>query len=602
MTAFLDEDFTGSGDIDGTTPSPIAPAGAAWFNFVGTLSASGGLVSTSSSTTDKSNLDLTGAVGPTNLILSFSLTTGASLSATAFESAFDLSVIVGGMTYTSHLYWDGSVFKLQFNSDAGAGTAFTVSLATSTTYNGTMTLTSSAQNLSFLGQSIAKTVAYLDASEVSYLEIGAINNFKFGPLAIDPLTYGAAFFLPHITSVGYGGATGALTLPHATLSATGTGEALPSEHASAAMNLPQLVVAGYGNYTGAIVLPSLTTAGGTGAVGSVSLPFVRLDANGHDSTGENAADILLPSIQASALGGANVSLVLGSLEVEGSGSVTMVGKGAPTLPALSVTSSGSVGAVAQAALALPMTLVSGNFGGVLSVTLNGLEATATGTTGNVGRAQVELPLFEMDASGTVNGLNSAAITLPALAASPSGRADLILPGFTLTAIGHAVVTATYEAYAINLKHVPVRGVESVDEVTRYTSFPFTHIVRYKNSYYGVGSDGNLYLLEGTTDNTAPISWAWKTALDDFKTPNKKTLYSVNFSGRVGPAATITAYLGESGSNAYSYTTPRDALPQNYRQLFGKGMKDRYYALGATGDGDLMLDDMTPNHAVLARKI
>ena len=32
------------------------------------------------------------------------------------------------------------------------------------------------------------------------------------------------------------------------------------------------------------------------------------------------------------------------------------------------------------------------------------------------------------------------------------------------------------------------------------------------------------------------------------------------------------------------------------------MKDRYYALGATGDGDLMLDDMTPNHAVLARKI
>lgn len=359
-------------------------------------------------------------------------------------------------------------------------------------------------------------------------------------------------------------------------------------------------------YTGMVATLSAPTGQMTctfGAAVALTAPMGIATMTGHDASGENAADLTAPMGQASASFGAFAKLSAPKGTLAATGTVSGKLTAELTAPMGDVASTGTGSPyVMTAELTAPMGRMIGYGGAVVAVISPMGFVTSTGTTGGKMSAAIVAPLFELTATITRGQTMSAELIAPMMRPVASMQAYLMAPMGQLTAIGHAVVTATYEAYAINLKHVPVRGVEPVDEVTRYTSFPFTHIVRYKNSYFGVGSDGNLYLLEGTTDNATPISWAWKTALDDFKTPNKKTLYSVNFSGRVGPAATITAYLGESGSNAYSYTTPRDALPQNYRQLFGKGMKDRYYALGATGDGDLMLDDMTPNHAVLARKI
>jgi hypothetical protein len=175
---------------------------------------------------------------------------------------------------------------------------------------------------------------------------------------------------------------------------------------------------------------------------------------------------------------------------------------------------------------------------------------------------------------------------------PTARAEITL---------RSVVTVTYEAYAVNLKHNPKKGVEPVDEVTRYTDYPFNQIVRYKNQYYGV-SDTGLYLLGGATDAGSPINWAWKTALEDNDALEKKTVRSVYFSGRVGQDAEITIYAGESGQNAYTYNTPRDANPQNYRQVVGRGVKGRYYAIGATGDVTFELDGLDPEVDKLARRI
>ena len=122
----------------------------------------------------------------------------------------------------------------------------------------------------------------------------------------------------------------------------------------------------------------------------------------------------------------------------------------------------------------------------------------------------------------------------------------------MTATGHAVVAATYEAYAINLNHKPRPGVVPVDEMTHYTNFPFDRIVRYKNSYFGVAADG-LYLLEGTTDHAeptpTPIPWLWKTGLTDFRTPQKKTVESMYFGGRLGPAASVSLHAGDGAQAA-----------------------------------------------------
>lgn len=371
----------------------------------------------------------------------------------------------------------------------------------------------------------------------------------------------------------------------------------------ATLSAPQGALAAYTGMTGAMTAPMGVIAQTAGSTVALTAPMGVIVMTGHDATGENAAYLSAPKGLVGAYFGAvaKLSAPMGVLAATGTVSGRLTAELTAPMGDVASTGTGSP-YVMTAALTAPMGRMIG-YGGAVAAIISPMGfVTSTGTTGGKLSAAIVAPLFELTATITRGQTMSAELIAPMLHPVGSLQAYLMAPMGQLTAIGHAVVTATYEAYAINLKHVPVRGVEPVDEVTRYTSFPFTHIVRYKNSYFGVGSDGNLYLLEGTTDNATPISWAWKTALDDFKTPNKKTLYSVNFSGRVGPAATITAYLGESGSNAYSYTTPRDALPQNYRQLFGKGMKDRYYALGATGDGDLMLDDMTPNHAVLARKI
>ena len=272
------------------------------------------------------------------------------------------------------------------------------------------------------------------------------------------------------------------------------------------------------------------------------------------------------------------------------------------LPALTVNAAGSVGNVAQAAITLPMVTASGYFGGVLSVTLGDVTVAATGSIGNVGAARVMLPLFDLVAAGTVNAVSGAAIILPALQATRSGGAALQMPALVLTAIGSATVTATYEAYAVNLNH---SGDNTVDEMTRYTNYPFTQIVRYQNSYFGVAADG-LYLLEGTTDHATPapaaIPWKLKTHVTDFGSPMLKTPVSVYVGGRLGQTETFTLYAGETSGTAHVYTNPRGATAQNYRQKLGRGVKARYFAVGLQGDGAAEIDNLEFDLNTLTRRI
>lgn len=232
-----------------------------------------------------------------------------------------------------------------------------------------------------------------------------------------------------------------------------------------------------------------------------------------------------------------------------------------------------------------------SFAGALSASI---------TTGSIGRISGRLPTPTVLMTVSSGSTFSFAGELADIVAGPSGRivAVLPMPRVEITILGTA---GTYEAYAINLKHVPVPGVEPLDEVSRYTNYPFNQILRYKDQYYGVASDG-IYLLSGVTDNGTAITWTWKTALEDDNVPEKKTVRSAYFSGRVGQDATITVYSGESGQTAYTYNTPRDANPQNYRKVFGRGVKGKYYAIGASGASTMELDTLELEVDKLTRKI
>ena len=290
---------------------------------------------------------------------------------------------------------------------------------------------------------------------------------------------------------------------------------------------------------------------------------------------------------------------------------TAVGFGSATLaaPRAAVTAGATSTALANAALTFGNILgtysIVGYSGAVCSVTLGKTTVDATGTTGAIGSAAITLPLYQLIASGTVQGLSSADLLMPAAQLGSVGVAWLMAPSAVLVAIGTATITAavTYEAYSVNLNHKVIPGVIPVDEVTHYTNFPFDRIVRYKGSYFGVAADG-LYLLQGTTDHAATptaIPWAWRTGISDFGSAQQKTVESAYFGGRLG-AASISLYVGEASTQAYAYSTPAVSTAQNYRQVFGRGIKARYYALGAAGTGVMEIDDLDFSVGKMTRRI
>lgn len=330
-----------------------------------------------------------------------------------------------------------------------------------------------------------------------------------------------------------------------------------------------------------------------------------LSASAHDSTGENAADITAPAATLGVYFGAvaNVTAPSGTVSASDTGVNSL--RANVVAPAGILNATGTVSGTSQADVLAPMATLIGYGGAVCSVTLTGAATLqASVISGSIGSASIVAPmaklaLFQL----TAKARSQADILAPAGKLLNGLQAWIVAPMATLTAIGTAVVTASFEAYSVNLSHKPRRQGEEapVDEVTHYTNFPFTHIVRYQNSYFGVAADG-LYLLEGMTDAGADIPYAVKTCIDDFKAPEKKTAAAAYFGGRLGPNAAITLHAGEQGQEFYTFTTPRGQGAQNHREKFGRGVKNRYFALSVAGSGALELDNIDLEITNLSRRI
>ena len=71
---------------------------------------------------------------------------------------------------------------------------------------------------------------------------------------------------------------------------------------------------------------------------------------------------------------------------------------------------------------------------------------------------------------------------------------------------------------------------------------------------------------------------------------------------MGKAETITLYAGEKTTKAYKYKTTRGSTAQNHREKFGRGIKARYFAVGANGADVMELDDIEFNIHSLTRRI
>lgn len=408
---------------------------------------------------------------------------------------------------------------------------------------------------------------------------------------------------------GVGRYTGTYTVPseaseHHTLAVTaddwvliaGAGAALQATSADWS-------VAAYGGGQLEAALDEWTFGGALGGALTEALSGWTVSGTGHESLGENGTIATLEDWSFAGAVGAYLNETTSDWLISATGAGTIKGVLGVTIDDWSLAATGTVSGLARASLDLDDWTAAGSFGGTLTVGADDWAIAASGYSGSVSSLAVALGTWTLSATGARGEHASLQATLDDWAAAAHTDGNLELGSWTLSATASGVVVATYEAYALNLKHDPALR-DPVDELTRYTNFPFIAIVRFRGSYFGVGAAG-LYSLEGTTDYAATptaIPWAWRTTITDFGAAHKKSVESVYFGGRMPAAATVTAYVGESGSDAYSFTTPRGAYAQNYRQKLGRGMKTRYMALGASGSGDFTVDDLKFNIAQLARSI
>lgn len=369
---------------------------------------------------------------------------------------------------------------------------------------------------------------------------------------------------------------------------------------NAAVSAQVQYVNAYGGITVTASNPMGVAVGMFGGVGRDSAPSPIVHFSGGPNSSDEGLLAACPMQSVSAFGGATATLTAPVYTLSASATGTNFGKSALVAPMQKVAATGTVSEVGNFGefLGPKMGLLIG-YGGAISRIVIGCQVVdASGTAGSVGWAALSCPLFELTANATENTHGAAELIAPMGHMVNGAIAYLIAPMGKLTAIGSAVVSATYEAYAVNLTHT---AKEPVDEVTHYTNFPFDKIVRYKNSYFGMNATG-LYLLEGTTDDGTPTPYVFETALTDFGAPEHKTVVSARMGGKLAPAETVTLFVGDMTSVAYPYTTPRGDYAQTYRQKFGRGIKARYFALGVSGVGGFELDTLDLEINKLTRSI
>ena len=390
----------------------------------------------------------------------------------------------------------------------------------------------------------------------------------------------------------------------------------PAVHGDIGATLPALLSNVYGAARFAASLPPLSGFIAGSSSFAATLPAVVAYLRGGGSavatlpklgshivvveTAPNGITATLPALFGSAFSGASINQTLPKLQLSAGATLYGWAQIAATLPPLVSTSTGTTGGTIALNAQLPSLLANARSGGIIGAVLPAVDSIVAGKGGAVGLLVATLPSLKATSQATAQNYGSISAVLPMLQRVGSGRINVVLPSLQYAAAGGAVIAVTYEAYAINLGKT--RDGQPY-EVTHYSSFPFTKIVRYKDDYYGVAADG-LYLLGGDTDAGQPIPSEWETHLADFGALQKKTPESMYISGRIGPTATGKVVEGEKASYTYPHLNPRGEFAQVHRLKLGKGIKSNYLGFGladpAGGVMDIdLMDDRIP---VLTRAI
>lgn len=353
-------------------------------------------------------------------------------------------------------------------------------------------------------------------------------------------------------------------------------------------------------------VPKIVSAGAFGAHVGGLLP--KLFAS---STAEEIrlteASLSMPAATLQARSGHSAAVSAPALTVSAAGTVVAVAQVVGSLPAMRVVADGRVSDQAVAYLRLRVLTGSVHGGGHAAGPLPVMSGVALATTGGVANLRGVLRRLVIRAEGFREETARALLTLPMLEARHPAQATLVAPAMHLSSVVSEVFdTASTESYVLNLRRPldanPRNQYEAKNpQATRYTGFPFTRVVRFMGEYYGVAADG-LYRIGGDTDAGEPVAWDFKTCSTDFGDTHKKNVHSVYVGGTLPGTVAFSIHSGESVEQTHEARSLKTDVSKNYRQTFGRGRQERYYAFGFAGAGLLSVDTIEFTFATSSRRI
>ena len=341
-----------------------------------------------------------------------------------------------------------------------------------------------------------------------------------------------------------------------------------------------------------------TVAGNTYAHASAQCTLPSLQGSGSMSKDAHASGSprLPHPLVSTTRTGLKVKDTLPTLRGGGTGTNTIVANGACTLPSLTGAGTALAGYTMSGAGVL-LALTGVGYSGARGVcTLPKLTGTGAGRYESHALAANILPKLQGLGVGhrSVDSARGACI-LPKLIAGQAVRVTCLLPKLRAAGTAQNGAALVTQAWAMNT---------SKGQMTQFTNFPFRCFVRFKDRHYGLGFDGNMYLLGGDTDATVPIAWQFKTGKSDLDSAAQKGIKGVYVDGVIGKGAELTIDT-DTGSYVYDMHSPTNALDHStYRIVTGRGIRTRNITLGMRSSiGNYCeVDSIAPKYDISKRNI
>ena len=337
----------------------------------------------------------------------------------------------------------------------------------------------------------------------------------------------------------------------------------------------------------AVALPRPRVEMQTGAVMQVQCPMPQARIEGSETS--NRMELVMPAAKAHIEAGAQMVLVAPAARALIEATVHEFARIEVVCPMPRVVMEATVEGLAEFRLVAPAARAEIFGGAEIQLACPMPQVRMEATAQEWARIEVVCPMPQARIeAGESQATAQFELTCPAIVAAGWGEMALHCPMPRARIEATELIPVVHESYAVNLRTTFEGGS---NEMTRYTSFPFERVVRWRGRYVALAADG-LYFLEGDTDAGQPIAWRVQTAISDFKSSQRKVALSGSVGGRMAAKSTFRVYTGEEMDGHYDYETPRGTSAQNYRQKFGRGLDSRYYALELFGQGELTIDDLS----------